>query len=120
MNIVEQLKTITMGLCALVLAFSLAPVYAQEEDHEEEEELLQTRPNPMDKTTRMKGADRQWDPFDKSMGKMMPGASRAAPQTMQPGMKGSMQMKPGMQAPNLQDDGEHGGMMNPQQMAPGQ
>lgn len=114
MKITELLKVLTLGLFASMLVLSTTAIQAQEE-HEEEEEEIQTRPNPMDKTMRMNGAERKWDPTHKSRDKggvmLQAPASKAAPAgTMQ---TGPQMMQPGMQAPQLQGDGE---MLNPQQM----
>lgn len=62
---------------SLWLSLSMAQsssLFAQEEhEGQEEEEVIQTRPNPMEKTTltgrstpAMKGAERQWDPTDRN------------------------------------------------------
>jgi hypothetical protein len=151
MNLVHWVKSILLGFCISLLVIPVTSVYAQPED-EEEEEPVQTRPNPMDSRIRMKGASRSGNPSERVMddgqhgdGKIKMGspASKAAPaqrmqmgpQGMQPGkaisyegvdgesMGSPMGTSPGMQqmqgikaAPQVQDDGEHGTMMLPQQM----
>lgn len=160
MKIVNGLKITTLGFFLSLFVIPVTSVYAQTEEEGEEEEVVQTRPNPFDRSNRMKGADPSWDPFDKS--NRMKGASpsgnpsegikddgqhgvrtrspasmakpgqrgQMGPQGLQPGtspshkgvmgnpmgMQQGVQQMPGIQAPQVQDDGEHGGMVMPQQM----
>ena len=86
----EWLKSKKWLVCLLCALFVITPVantgWAQPDDEEEEEEPVQTRPNPMDKTTFQNrpspadkttlntrtgisvqsGAPVNWDPFDKN------------------------------------------------------
>lgn len=82
MEITKYLKIVILGFCASLFVVPVSEVYSQ--PMEEEEEELQARPNPMERTTR--GKARSWDPTDKR-------GMRGRSEVMRPG--GSM--RPGAQ-----------------------
>jgi hypothetical protein len=107
----QWLKSKKWLVCLLCALFVMTPIvntgWAQPEE-EEEEEPLQARPNPMDKTTlqgrtgiTMQSGGANWDPFDKS-----------------PASKGQ-QLIPGQSLQNKMGASGKSGLLKPGNASPG-
>jgi len=101
----QKWLVLCLGFLLVIGQGSLFPVQAQPEEEEEEEEI-QTRPNPMDKTTlkgreglSLKGAPVGWDPGEKNpamqQNKMAPKAGKAISNKVQSGAASGQAVHPG-------------------------